>query len=118
MSHRLHPSALPGLRFLRPHPAPAKPVDASAATRLDGASPNPANAELTVHYVLGADVQRAEVQLYSLLTGKRVFSQALPVKAGTGRMALDLQGLVPGQYSYRLVTNGQSGPAKHLVIAR
>ncbi|RTQ49651.1 DUF3494 domain-containing protein [Hymenobacter gummosus] len=115
-----YPQALPATTRvpLRPATATAKPLEAPVATRLNGASPNPATAELTVHYALGAQVRHAEVQLYSLLTGKRVLTQTLSVKTGAGRQVLDLRGLPPGQYSYRLVTDGRSGPAKHLVITR
>ncbi|GAB2963825.1 hypothetical protein GCM10027048_36250 [Hymenobacter coalescens] len=116
-----YPQALPTDR-----PAPLRPaatatteqLAATPSTHLDGASPNPASTELTVHYALGSEVRRAEVQVYSLLTGKRVLTQALPAQIGPGQQALNLRGLPPGQYSYRLMTDGRTGPAKHLIIAR
>ncbi|OON71056.1 hypothetical protein [Hymenobacter sp. CRA2] len=114
-----YPKALPVATrpALRPSATTTSPVE-TATTRLDGVSPNPATAELMLRYALGTEVRRAEVQLYSLLSGKRVLTQALAARAGAGQLLLDVRALPPGHYSYRLVTDGRPGPAKHLVITR
>jgi outer membrane protein assembly factor BamB len=93
-------------------PAPRKPY----AFALEQARPNPCRGEARIAFTL-AEAGAATIDLYDLC-GRKVrtlLKRSLP--AGENDVAVDLAGLSPGVYVYRLRA-GDDAAARRLVVAR